>query len=146
MPVLEFHLAEGQHPDAAVGALLRAASHRFAEVLQCPVDRVRAFVHLHRATHVAWGSELASEGAAPAPFFHFRLMEGRPLAHAQQLLADFTELAVTHLEVDRARVRGYVSMVSPQLWSIGGVPASQLRAAEIAARARPAVPREPGGA
>lgn len=143
MPVLEFHLAEGQHPDAAVGALLRAASQRFAEVLQCPVDRVRVFAHLHRVTHVAWGGELASEGAPPAPFFHFRLMEGRPLAHAQQLLADFTELAVSHLGVDRARVRGYVSMVSPQLWAIGGVPASTLRAAEIAARAQAPAPGHP---
>ena len=66
-----------------------------------------------------------------APYFEFSVLDGRPLDQRQRLLGGFTELMVEILEVDRALVRGQCKRVSPEEWSIGGQPASELRAADI---------------
>jgi phenylpyruvate tautomerase PptA (4-oxalocrotonate tautomerase family) len=136
MPIVTYHLVAGQHDDGDVEALLLASCTLFAEVLECPVDRVRAFVSEHRPELACLGGEMASAGAEPAPYVHFMLLEGRPLEHAQRLLAGFTDLLVEHLGVDRSRVRGGMWPVEPQRWAIGGVDAATLRADEIAARAQ----------
>ena len=135
MPIVTYHLVAGQHDDAEIGALLRRSCALFADVLECPVERVRAFAHEHRPELACIGGELGSEGAEPGPYFHFMLLEGRPLEHAQRLLAGFTDLLVEELGVDRDRVRGGMWPVEPPRWSIGGVDAATLRADEVRARA-----------
>lgn len=135
MPIVTYHLVAGQHDDADVSELLRRSCLLFAEVLDCPVDRVRALAEEHRPELACLGGELASEGAAPAPYFHFMLLEGRPLEHAQRLLAGFTDLLVEVLGTPRDRVRGGMWTVEPTRWAIGGRVASEARAAEVAARA-----------
>ena len=134
MPILHFHLAEGQHPDAAIGELVLAASRLYAEVLQCPIERVRVFAHVLPARHVAVGGRLVSEGQAGAPFFEFMVLEGRPVDQCQDLLTRFTDLIVHTLGVDRSGVRGVCKPVPPALWAIAGQPASAVRAGEIQAR------------
>lgn len=135
MPILEYHLAEGRFDDRAVGDLLVESSHFYAEVLKSPIERVRVFVHEHRPHHVAVAGRLASDGAADAPYFHFLVLEGRPLEECQRLLTGFTELVVKHLGCDRALVRGGCWPIPPRYWAIAGTPASLTRAAEIGARA-----------
>ena len=76
--------------------------------------------------------------AQPAPYFHFMLLDGRPVEQAQRLLAGFTDLLVDTLRVERARVRGGTWPVEPERWTIGGRAASDVRAAEVAARAEAA--------
>jgi len=48
---------------------------------------------------------------------------------------------VTVLKAPRDLVRGGITLIHPENWAIGGQPASQLRQAEVQARAeiRPAV-------
>lgn len=135
MPILHHHLAEGLHSDAAIGELLVATSRLYAEVLQCPIERVRVFAHVLPARHVAVGGRLVSEGQAGAPFFEFMVLEGRPVEQCQDLLARITELIVATLGVDRSLVRGVCKPVPPALWAIAGQPASAVRAAEIQSRA-----------
>jgi 4-oxalocrotonate tautomerase len=131
MPILHFHLVQGQHSPDRVESLLLRSSVLFAEVLRCPIDRVRVFVTEHAAQHVCIGGQMVNQAA---PFFSFVVLQGRSLEDRQRLLAGFTDLIVEILGSPRDLVRGAVLPVAPEDWCIGGVPASQLRQAEIAAR------------
>ncbi|MES2257999.1 MAG: 4-oxalocrotonate tautomerase [Pseudomonadota bacterium] len=135
MPVLEYHLVAGHYSDEQVGALLTTASRRYAEILNCPIERVRAFAHMHQPKHVAVAGRLVRDGAAPAPYFHFLVLQGRPQEQCDQLLACFTDLAADILRADRSLVRGGCWPIPPQYWSIAGAPASVTRSGEIDSRA-----------
>lgn len=138
MPVVEFHLAEGLYADDQLDRLLDAASLLYAEVLNSPIDRVRVYLHLVKPEHMAVGGKRVSRGAPAAPYFTFLVLEGRPLAECEALMAGFTDLLVEILGVERGLVRGGCRPIPPQYWSIGGVSAASLRAGEIAARAETA--------
>lgn len=135
MPIVHFHLVQGAYPADRVGALLRRASRRYAEILDSPLERVRAFAVTYPPGQVAVAGELVAHGAPPAPYFEFLVLAGRPAAQRHALLAAFTDLIVEELGVDRGLVRGKVVQLDPDDWAIGGVPAGAARASEIAARA-----------
>lgn len=135
MPIVRYQLVAGQHADDEIGRLLIRSSELFAEVLDAPLDRIRAFADEIRPQASAVGGQLVSEGAVEAPFFEFMLFAGRPVEHAHRLLAGFTDLVVECLGSDRALVRGRCQYVDPDHWAISGVPASVVRKAEVAARA-----------
>ncbi len=135
MPVLEYHLAEGQYTDRQISELLTISSQRYADALESPIERVRVFAQLYKPQHVAVGGKLLSEGGVSAPYFHFLVLEGRPLDQCQELLKGFTDLLVEILKADRSLIRGGCWPIPAQLWAIGGTPASFTRAGEIAARA-----------
>ncbi|MEJ2887139.1 tautomerase family protein [Actinomycetospora aeridis] len=132
MPVLELHLVEGDHSPAQHAQLLELLSRRYAEVLESPIERVRASLTLHAPDHWAVGG---ATHAAPAPYFTAIVLEGRPVEQRHRLLAEVTDLIVDVLGVERSRVRGRIIQVPPDDWAIGGVPASGARREEIAARA-----------
>lgn len=138
MPILHFHLAEGQYTAEQHEALLVESSRFFAEVLACPIDRVRVFIQLYRPEVVAVGGVPLRREDRRAPYFSFIVMEGRSLADRQRLLTGFTDIVERLLGVDRALVRGGIVPVAPENWAIGGVPGSVMRQAEVAARARQA--------
>jgi phenylpyruvate tautomerase PptA (4-oxalocrotonate tautomerase family) len=135
MPIVEYRLVAGRHEDAALRTLLRQSCEFLAEVLECPVDRVRAFVHELRPQLACAGGEMASDGAAEAPYFTVMLLRGRPEEQRHRLLAGFTDLLVDCLASDRSRIRGAVLLVDPEDWAIAGTPASVARRAEIQERA-----------
>ncbi|PKO94138.1 MAG: 4-oxalocrotonate tautomerase [Betaproteobacteria bacterium HGW-Betaproteobacteria-10] len=134
MPILNFHLIQGQHAPAQVETLLLKASALFAEVLACPIDRVRVFATEHAPQHFCIGGKLVSQHEQVAPYFSFIVLEGRSQEDRQRLLGGFTDLVVDILGAPRANVRGGIVPVAPSDWSIGGVLASELRQAEIEAR------------
>lgn len=134
MPILNFHLVQGQHGPAKIEALLLRSSALFAAVLCCPIERVRVFVTEHATQHMCVGGKLVSQGGQVAPYFTFIVLQGRSLNDRHRLLAGFTDLLVEILGCPRALVRGGVTPIEPEDWSIGGVPASHLRQAEIQAR------------
>lgn len=134
MPVLNFHLVEGQHEAARIETLLLKASALFAEVLACPIDRVRVFATEHAPQRACIGGKMASQGAPVAPYFSFIVLEGRSQEDRQRLLSGFTDLVVDILGAPRANVRGGIVPVAPSDWSIGGTLASELRQVEIEAR------------
>ena len=131
MPILEVHLVEGVHAAAQVAELLTRMSACYAEVLESPLERVRAYVTLHEPAHWATGGVAGVE----APYFTAIVLEGRSAEQRHRLLGAFTDILVDTLGVDRRGVRGRIIPVSPDDWAIGGAPASSARAAEIAARA-----------
>lgn len=136
MPIVNFHLVEGMASPEQEQRLLIAASKLYAEVLEAPMDRVRAFITPHAPSRFAAVGDLVAANGLHAPYFEFIVLEGRPLDQIHSLLAGFTDLLVDTLGVRRDLVRGSCRRVAPQDWSIGGVPASVLRKDEVAARAR----------
>ena len=131
MPILEVHLVDGAHTPAQHSELLTSLSARYAEVLGSPLDRIRAYVTLHRPEHWATGGEQG----VPAPYFTAIVLRGRPAEQRRRLLGAFTDILVDVLGVDRRLVRGRIIQVDPEDWAIGGVQASVARRSEIAARA-----------
>ena len=130
MPILEVHLVEGEHSTAQHTELLARMSARYAEVLESPLERIRAYITLHRREHWATGGVAGVE----APYFTAIVLEGRPAEQRRRLLGAFTDIIVDTLRVDRRVVRGRLIQVSPDDWAIGGVQASSVRSTEIAAR------------
>ena len=137
MPVLEVHLEEGRHSPDEHATLLARMSAAYATVLESPLERIRAFLVLHRPEHWTVGGV---SGGAPAPYFTAVVLEGRPVEQRHRLLAELTEALVDVLGVERSRVRGRVIRADPDDWAIGGVPASAARRDEIAARSRSDAP------
>lgn len=140
MPIVTFHLVEGQHSDAAIGQLLVEASQFYCDTLYAgvvprPIERVRAFVIFVKPQHWATAGELVSAGGSGAPYFTCLALSGRPAAQLQDLLAGFTDLLERHLDCDRGAIRGQVISIDPQHWSIGGNPASAVRHTEATLRA-----------
>lgn len=136
MPIIQFHLAEGTASPAQERQLLIAASTLYAEVLQCPMDRVRAFVVPYARSRCAVAGAMLDEGGASAPYFEFLVLEGRPLETRQRLLAGFTDLVADILGVEKGLVRGHCKRVQPEEWCIGGRMAQELRKADIEAFTR----------
>lgn len=134
MPIVEYRIPAGHYPGEAVTTLLEKSCDLFAEVLECPLDRVRALAHEVSPHATCVGGTMVSEGGMAAPYFTFFLLDGRPEAVRHRLLAGFTDLLVECLGVDRSVVRGAVTIVAPTNWAIGGTPASIVRADEVAAR------------
>lgn len=134
MPILEYHLVEGRYDDDQIEKLLLGSSLHYADVLKCPLDRVRVFVHLHKPQHVAVAGRLLSQGGDSAPYFHFLVLEGRSQGECDELLTGFTDLVVEFLGAERSQVRGGCWPIPPQYWAIGGKLAAGVRADEIRAR------------
>ena len=135
MPILNFHLVENQYTQEQHETLLLESSRFFAEVLRSPIERVRAFITLYRPELAAVGGEIVRINPQQAPYFTVIVLEGRPLEERQRLLAGFTDIVVDVLKVRRELVRGGITLIHPENWAIGGQPASQLRQAEVRARA-----------
>ena len=136
MPIVNFHLLAGQTSPEQDERLLAEASRLYSELLAAPIERVRAFITVHAPGQFAVGGEPCSRGGAHAPYFECIVFAGRSVEQRQSLLRVFTELLVAVLGVRRELVRGSCRCVAPEDWAIGGVPASVLRAEEVAARAR----------
>jgi len=140
MPIVNFHLVEGQYSDEAIAQLLCEASAFYVatlypDVVPPPLGRVRAFVTLVQPQRWATGGTLVSQGGVSAPYFTCLALSGRPLEQLHRLMAGFTDLIVRNLHCPTDVVRGQVLSVDPTLWSIGGQPASDVRSNETALRA-----------
>lgn len=132
MPIVRFYLVDGTVTPEQERRLLREASTLYADILECPVDRIRAFALRVPAGRAAVGGRVVEEGAPAAPYFEFLVLEGRPLEQRQALLGGFTDLIGRLLDIDKAVIRGRCIRVDPDEWSIGGVPASTVRQRDIA--------------
>ncbi|KSU61188.1 tautomerase family protein [Gordonia hongkongensis] len=135
MPVAHFHIPVGSASTEQRAALLTAASAAYSRILDSPIERVRAFVVQYDPTDLAVGGQLVADGGSAAPYFTAIVLAGRPPQQRSELLAAFTDLVVEHLDVERSGVRGQIVEVAPENWGIAGVPASDVRASEIALRA-----------
>lgn len=133
MPVAHLYLT--QCTDEQQRELLVETSRRYADVLDSPIERVRVFVHRLDPASCAFAGVPADESGATAPYYEALMLQGRPAEQRTRLLGMFTDVLVEILGADRDTVRGLVTEIDPATWAIAGVPASVVRANEIAARA-----------
>ncbi len=134
MPVVEIHLVEGDHDPSRIEPLLRRVSERYAAILDSPIERVRAFVTMHRPEHWMTGGVTAAVDGDAAPYFAAAVLEGKPPEQRRRLLAELTDIICDVMGATRSRVRGHIVQIPPEDWGVGGVPASQGRRPEIIAR------------
>jgi 4-oxalocrotonate tautomerase family enzyme len=130
MPIVQVHLLAGEHGPSQVAELLRALTTRYAEVLDAPVERIRAFVTEHPPQHWATGGEIGVE----APYFTALVLADRPVEQRRRLIGAFTDVIAGVLGVERRLIRGRIEPVDPGDWGIAGIPASTARRSEIDAR------------
>ena len=135
MPVAHLHVVAAS-PEQ-VRRLGAETTDIYAAALESPVERTRVYVVNHQPHEVTVGGASVAHGAPAAPFFTALVFAGRPAAQRHEVLRRVSTLLAEVLGVDLSLVRGRVIPVDPQDWGIGGVPASVLRAAEIAGRAAP---------
>jgi 4-oxalocrotonate tautomerase family enzyme len=133
VPVAHFYLTACTEEQER--RLLEDGSARYAAILESPLERVRIFVHHHPPASTAVGGRVVADTGQHAPYFSALMLRGRPVEQRHQLLNELTELLAEILCADRSLIRGLITEVDPDGWGIGGVPASVLRADEIAARA-----------
>ena len=141
MPVAQLFLVTSAYEAEAITALLEEASAFYAaalypEMAVPPVERVRMFITDLAPDACATGGRQVSKGGTPAPYFSCIAMKGRSAETLNAMMAGFTDLIVRHLGCDKALVRGRLIEIEPEHWFIAGTPASQTRAAEIAARSK----------
>jgi 4-oxalocrotonate tautomerase len=68
------------------------------------------------------------------PLVRIDMLEGRPPEKLGELHSRVSALIAEVLDTPIERVRTIITEIPPECWGIGGVPASQARADEIAAR------------
>ncbi len=141
MPVANIHVLAG-HPRPLLKQLLREASAALARAIEAPADRLQVWITEVDPELYAIAGEPADEvlqrvprAQAEIPLIHMALMEGRPVEMLHRVMADLSEVVARVLGGDPQRVRVQIDPVHPDRWAIGGVPASQARAAELARRA-----------
>lgn len=131
MPVAKFHVSGFTGEAQVIRTFLKRVSETYAEILECPQERVRVYF-------LPCSADMAAiEGKVPGPlsaFFDFVVLEGRPLEQRQAIARSFCKLIHEVLGVDVGRVRGQCIRVEPGDWCIGGQFASDLRKSEIEAR------------
>ncbi|MBO0849474.1 MAG: tautomerase family protein [Pseudonocardia sp.] len=117
MPIVTFHLVEGQYSIERIHGLLTDASAMLARVQGCKPDHVRAFVRLYQPELVAVGGDLVSRTGRRAPYFEFTMPAGGPARQRRVLLAGFTDLLVDILGAPREAIRGRAVPVDPNDWT-----------------------------
>ncbi len=144
MPVCHIRVLQG-HSREQLRALVREASETVARILQAPKDRLEVWV-----TEIdpdLWGicGEPASDvlrhtprAEAEMPFIQMVLLEGRSKEQHHALIREVTGLVARILGTNETRIRLHIAETKPDLWGIGGVPASIKREAEVRARAEAA--------
>ncbi len=136
MPIVHFHLASDLSTPVQRAELVQRACQTYAYMLQAPIDRTRAFIHLYAGSDLAVGGCTVADQAVHAPFFEFLVLAGRAAEQRTALMLRFTDLLEEVLGVPRAVIRGCCRQVDPEDWSIAGMPASAARRDEIAARSQ----------
>jgi phenylpyruvate tautomerase PptA (4-oxalocrotonate tautomerase family) len=86
MPIVNFHLVDGLTSSEQDRQLLVAASKFYAEVLNAPTDRVRAFITAHAPSRFAVVGDLVAVNGLHAPYFEFIVLEGRPCLLTRPLI------------------------------------------------------------
>ncbi len=136
MPFLRVDLAAPVDPELK-SELLRLTAELFAEITESPIDRIRTQVHELPADSFAVGGVAVAESGVQAPFITLDVLEGRPLEQHTALIDRISRLVAELVGVPLDRVRLRINVVPASSWGIAGVPASELRKAEIDARRPP---------
>lgn len=135
MPITVLHLPCSHYSEEQIAAVANGICEAKAKVLDSPIDRIRVFVNDMPMQRVSVGGQMAHVVQHVVPFYETYLLEGRPAEQQEAVLSVIADLLAMHLSIDINKIRGLCHMVPPSRWAIGGMPASAIRAIEIAQRA-----------
>jgi len=130
MPVAHINLLEG-HSRAELRQVIVEVSEAMSNILQAPKDRLIVWISEHKPHLWGLGGVPADEALANGSLAELEL----PFVQAHALIETVSEILARVLDCDKQKIRIHIAPADPDRWGIGGVPASALRAAEIAARA-----------
>jgi 4-oxalocrotonate tautomerase len=131
MPVISIELMAGISEEV-VAELLDRAPARFAELIDAPIERIRARIDEVPANRWRVGGRADAE---PRPLIRLELMRGRPAELIERLMAEISALVAEILDIPVLATRLLIQEVDPAHWAIGGIPAGRVRADEVEARA-----------
>jgi 4-oxalocrotonate tautomerase family enzyme len=123
---------EGHGPDVH-RELIQRCTALYAEIVVAPIERFRATVNV--VPPMQWGLGGIAAAEKVSPLIRIHLMEGRPMELLHRLLREMSALVAEILAIPIQSTRVLVTEIPVTHWGIGGVPASEARASEIAARA-----------
>ncbi|WP_317930666.1 hypothetical protein [Halioxenophilus sp. WMMB6] len=134
MPIVHFHVCQTEASEERCRLLVESACQIYARILDAPIERVRAFITVHKPYEMALLGRSLHTGDSGAPFFEAYVLRGRTPAQRQELMMSFTEILSEILSIDKSVVRGRCVQVDPEDWCIAGYPAADIRKDEIEAR------------
>lgn len=140
MPVAHIHVLRG-HPKPVLRQLLTEVSDTLAQIIAAPKDRLEVWISEEDPD--LWGIcgvpaqdvlSATNRAEIEMPFIEMVLLAGRPKEQHHQLIVQITDVVARILGGDKKRIRIHIAEANPDSWGIGGIPASVVRASEIAAR------------
>jgi 4-oxalocrotonate tautomerase family enzyme len=131
MPLIQIDVMQGLD-EGQITALVELVPARYAELIEAPMARIRAIVNEVPASHWRVGGKAEPE---PTPLIRIELMRGRPPELLNRIMTEISDLVAEILAIPVSRTRLLIREIEPELWAIGGVPATLARADEVAARA-----------
>lgn len=142
MPNAQINVLAG-HPRPALRQAVANVAAALSTVLDTSPDRIAVWVNEIDPELWLINGKPAAEvlddwprAEVEMPFVHVSLIEGRPKNLLMHLNREITDGIAHALGTNPDRIRVVVHLVMDDLWSIGGVPASVVRAEEAAARRR----------
>ncbi len=132
MPLIQIDLMEGHPPDVHRDLIERCTA-LYAEIVVAPIERFRATVNA--VPRNQWGLGGVPGAVKVSPLIRIHLMEGRPVELLHRLMGEMSTLVAQILDIPVEHTRVLLTEIPVTHWAIGGVPASEVRASEIAARA-----------
>jgi 4-oxalocrotonate tautomerase family enzyme len=132
MPLVQIDLMEGHAPEVH-RALIERCTALYAEIVEAPIERFRATVSVVPADQ--WGLGGVAGPERVSPLIRISLMSGRPPELLRRMMHEMSALVAEILDISIDATRVFITEIPPTHWGIGGLPASEVRAAEVAARA-----------
>ncbi|WP_240008709.1 tautomerase family protein [Pseudaquidulcibacter saccharophilus] len=140
MPTAIINILKG-HDRQKLKQIIRETTDAMHKVLSAPKERL--MIWINEIDQDLWGlagnpasdiSDFETRKSLEIPFVQMTLMKGRPLEQFHKIMDEISEIIARNLEINKSQVRVHIANAEPELWAIGGVPASILRAKELEAR------------
>lgn len=140
MPAAIINLLKG-HDRGKLKQIIREVTNAMHETLVAPKERL--MVWINEVDGDLWGiagvpasevKDLEAVKNMEIPFVQMILMEGRPTEQLHTIMDQIAKIISENLNMNKSQVRIRISLAQPDLWSIGGIPASISRAKELEAR------------
>lgn len=140
MPAAIINLLKG-HDRSKLKQIIRDTTDAMSKVLNAPKDRL--MIWINEVEQDLWGlggtpaceiEDYEARKSVEIPFVQMILMEGRPNEQLHEIMREITNIIAKNLDMDKSQIRVRISLAQPELWGIGGIPASVSRAKELEAR------------